>query len=193
MLLRYFFIISTLYKTTNADITTEEVQYLNELSLDKLLRLKSSLKDFAPEYDNVTVTAPSQISSFGAQALAMKGPNIKRTDYEDALFKKGGYGKISNIFSMSVTTLAFLAFGGYLLCLIVQAVKSKQNTVVTTPAPAFFVNAGIKRPQATFASYGRRKRGKREVNDIDVPPEELFNVLVQLCEGYAKWTEKHKI
>ncbi|CAH2258990.1 uncharacterized protein LOC120631756 [Pararge aegeria] len=174
-------------------MTTEEVQYLNELTLDKLLRLKSSLKDFAPEYDNVTDTTPSLHSSFGAQAMAMKAPNVKRTDYEDALFKKSGYGKISNIFSVSVTTLAFLAFGGYLLCLIVQAVKSKQSTVMTTPTPTFFVNSGIKRPQATFSSYGRRKRGRREVDNIDIPPEELFSVLVQLCEGYAKWTKKYEI
>ncbi|XP_045774244.1 uncharacterized protein LOC123873442 [Maniola jurtina] len=192
-MLRYLFIISTLYKTINADLTTEEVQYLNELSIDKLLRLKNSLKEFAPEYNNVTANTPSPLSRFGAQAMAIKAPNVKRTDYEDALFKKSGYGKISNIFSMSVTTLAFLAFGGYLLCLIVHAIKSKQNMVVTTPTPTFFVNSGIKRPQATFSSYGRRKRGKREVNDIDVPPEELYNVLVQLCEGYAKWTKKNDI
>ncbi|XP_023941376.2 uncharacterized protein LOC112048178 [Bicyclus anynana] len=192
-MLRYLLLISFLCKTNEADMTTEEVQYLNELNLEKLLRLKNSLKDFSPEYNNIT-SAPF-LSSFGAQAMAIKASNVKRTDYEDALFKKNGYGKISNIFSMSVTTLAFLAFGGYLLCLIVQAVKSKQNTVVTTPSPAFFVNAGIKRPQATFSSYGRRTREKRELEEVDVgvPAEELFSVLVQLCEGYAKWTKKRDI
>lgn len=34
-------------------------------------------------------------------------------------------GKIQKIFQLSVTALAFLAFGGYLLCMIVQAIKSK--------------------------------------------------------------------
>ena len=32
-------------------------------------------------------------------------------------------GDIGSVFQLSVTFLAFLAFGGYLLCLIVQAVK----------------------------------------------------------------------
>lgn len=33
--------------------------------------------------------------------------------------------KIQKFFQLSVTALAFLAFGGYLLCMIVQAIKSK--------------------------------------------------------------------
>lgn len=34
-------------------------------------------------------------------------------------------GKIQKLFQFSITALAFLAFGGYLLCMIVQAIKSK--------------------------------------------------------------------
>ncbi|XP_050344620.1 uncharacterized protein LOC126769746 [Nymphalis io] len=191
-MLCYVFTILTLCQFITMDITTEEVQYLNELSIDKLLQLKNSLKDFSTEYDNVTVTPSANIENFGAQAMAFKAPPIKRMEYE-GLYKKGGYGKISNIFSISVTTLAFLAFGGYLLCLIVQAVKSKQNTIVTTPTPTLFVNSGIKRPQSTFSSYGRRRREKRGLHDIDVPPEEMFSALLSLCEGYAKWSRGHKL
>lgn len=33
--------------------------------------------------------------------------------------------KIQSFFQISVTALAFLAFAGYLLCMIVQAIKSK--------------------------------------------------------------------
>lgn len=33
--------------------------------------------------------------------------------------------KIQTFFQISVTALAFLAFAGYLLCMIVQAIKSK--------------------------------------------------------------------
>ncbi|CAH2090325.1 unnamed protein product [Euphydryas editha] len=186
------FLLLTLCHIITSDTTTEEVQFLNELTIDKLLQLKNSLKDFSTEYDNVTVTTPIYGENFGAQAMAFKAPLIKRIDYE-GLYKKGGYNtKINNIFSMSVTTLAFLAFGGYLLCLIVQAVKSKQNTIVTTPTPTFFFNSGIKkRPPTTFSSYGRKKRGKRGLQEIDVPPEELFTALLQLCEGYAKWSKGH--
>ncbi|XP_055591032.1 uncharacterized protein LOC129743099 isoform X2 [Uranotaenia lowii] len=41
---------------------------------------------------------------------------------------EGKSGKIQSIFQLSVTSLAFLAFAGYLLCLIVQAIKSKGTT-----------------------------------------------------------------
>ncbi|XP_046968253.1 uncharacterized protein LOC124535897 [Vanessa cardui] len=187
-MLCHVIIILILCRNINMDITTEEVQYLNELTIDKLLQLKNSLKDFSTEYDNVTVTTPANVENFGAEAMPLKAPLIKRMEYE-GLYKKGGYSKISNIFSISVTTLAFLAFGGYLLCLIVQAVKSKQNTIVTTPAPTLFVNAGIKRPQTTFSSYGRRRRARRGLQDLDVPPEEMFSALLTLCEGYAKWSK----
>lgn len=189
---RYIFIMSFVQKVISIDTTTE-VQYLNELPLDKLLALKNSLQELVPniKYTNITTAAPPYLETFGAQAMAIKAPPIKRTDYEEGLYKKDGHSKISNIFSMSVTTLAFLAFGGYLLCLIVQAVKAKHNATAVNPQQTFFVNAGIKRPQTHFASYGRRKRESR--SEIDLPPEQLFSALLQLCEGYAKWSERvHK-
>lgn len=37
--------------------------------------------------------------------------------------------KIQTFFQISVTALAFLAFAGYLLCMIVQAIKSKGGTM----------------------------------------------------------------
>ncbi|KPJ06539.1 hypothetical protein RR48_14278 [Papilio machaon] len=164
-------------------MTTEEIQVLNELPIDKLLRIKNSLQEVSTT-DNITVTEPTFIETFGAQAMSLRSP-IKRTDYEDGYKKE--VSKISNIFSMSVTTLAFLAFGGYLLCLIVQAVKSKHAySTANVPQSTLVLNAGIKRPQ-TFASYGRKKREAEVPNEIDLPPEQLFTALIQLCEGYAKW------
>ncbi|CAG4961995.1 unnamed protein product [Colias eurytheme] len=179
-------------KTISSEVTTE-VQLLNELSIEKLLQLKNSLKDMTTEYYNTTVTTPSYMENFGAQAMAMRAPPIKRADYEDGLYKKEGNSKLSNIFSMSVTTLAFLAFGGYLLCLIVHAMRAKHNTTsVVTPQPTIFVNAGIKRPQTQFAaSYGRRKREVENLPEVILPPEEMFSALLQVCEGYAKWNENN--
>ncbi|XP_049875572.1 uncharacterized protein LOC126373456 [Pectinophora gossypiella] len=194
-------IICALHKVIHADIIKEDVQFLNELPLDKLLKLKSSLQELVTtEFENVTTTTPIY-ENFGAQAMAVQAPSpIKRGDYEEETWHKSGHSsKISNIFSMSVTTLAFLAFGGYLLCLIVHAVRSKQmyyNAMATTVAPAtFFVSAGIKKkPQPQFATYGRRRRAYREersLNQIHLPPEQLYSALVQLCEGYAKWNNRY--
>ncbi|KAI8432176.1 hypothetical protein MSG28_004639 [Choristoneura fumiferana] len=191
-MLALLFLFSVNHAT--ADFTTEEIQFLNELPLDKLLKLKSSLQELVTTgYDNMTIpTTPPMIERFGAQAMAVKAPPIKRGDYEEEIIHKKE-SKISNIFSMSVTTLAFLAFGGYLLCLIVQAVKAKQQYPPNTPQPTLFLSAGIKKkPQSQFTTYGRRRRDNREkrsLRQIEVPPEEMFSALLQLCEGFAKWSE----
>ncbi|KAM3962011.1 uncharacterized protein ACR2FA_003905 [Aphomia sociella] len=180
-------------KVTTSELTPTDLQFLNELPLEKLLILKSSIHNFISEnYENITTSTPSYLESFGAQAMAIKAPPIKRTDYEEKISKKGS--KLSKLFSMSVTTLAFLAFGGYLLCLIVQAVKEKNNYMPTTASPTtFFVSSGIKkRPQ--FTTYGRQKREyrRRHVEQLlDIPPEQLFGALLQFCEGYAKWSEQY--
>ncbi|KAJ8719587.1 hypothetical protein PYW08_011762 [Mythimna loreyi] len=192
------FIVS-IFEISSADVTPTDVEFLNELPLDKLLVLKNSLQDLVTaDYENVTTTTPTYIQTFGAEAMAMQAPPIKRGDYEEALYKKDHHSKITNIFSMSVTTLAFLAFGGYLLCLIVQAVKAKQTynaAIPTTQPTTFFVSAGIKKkPQTHFSSsYGRRRRDnrfRRSLKMIDLPPEQLFEALLQVCEGYAKWSER---
>lgn len=197
-MLQIVFIISVL-SYVNADIITEDIQFLNELPLDKLIKLKNSIQDLVTttELDNVTSTTPTYLNSFGAQALAIQGPPIRRGDWEESVWKTGSYSKISNIFSMSVTTLAFLAFGGYLLCLIVYAIRQKQMYMpATTMQPAtFFVSAGIKkRPQTQFAAYGRSRRENRDARNlkqIDLPPEQLFSALMHLCEGYVKWSDRY--
>lgn len=183
----------------NADIITEDIQFLNGLSLDKLIKLKNSIQELVTttELDNITSTTPTYLNSFGAQALAIQGPPIRRGDWEESMWKKGSNSKISNIFSMSVTTLAFLAFGGYLLCLIVHAIKQKQMYMpATTMTPAtFFVSAGIKKkPLTHFATYGKSRRENREarsLKQIDLPPDQLFSALMHLCEGYAKWSDRY--
>lgn len=48
--------------------------------------------------------------------------NFRRTDPQPWDAKPT---KIQTIFQLSVIALAFLAFAGYLLCMIVQAIKSK--------------------------------------------------------------------
>lgn len=193
------FLIYCIIKISSADVTPNDVEFLNQLPLDKLLKLKTSLEDLVTTgYSNVTTQSTPNIQRFGAEAMAIQAPPVKRGDYEEGLYKKESHSKLSNIFSMSVTTLAFLAFGGYLLCLIVQAVKAKQmysNAIPTTQPTTFFVSAGIKkRPQQTqFTSYGRRKREdrlRRSLRMVDLPPEQLFAALLQVCEGYAKWSER---
>lgn len=191
-MLTVLFLVLSVCKNISAQLTTEEIQYLNELPMDKLLQLKESLKDFVPQYDNETLQTTSYLDNFGAQAMAIQAPPLKRLDFEEHKIKKVEHGKISHIFSLSVTTLAFLAFGGYLLCLIVHALKAKQDSyTVSSTQATFFLSSGVKRPQQQFASYGRMKRDNGDFNGLDLPPEQLFSALLQLCEGYAKWRKQH--
>jgi hypothetical protein len=72
---------------------------------------------------------------------------------------KGKKGSISSIFQTSITALSFLAFGGYLLCLIVQAIRSKNNGMGVMNGSALQANLSRfvfigRRP----TSGGRRKR-----------------------------------
>lgn len=59
-------------------------------------------------------------------------------------------GKIQKLFQFSITALAFLAFGGYLLCMIVQAIKSK-GIIQRLPACSFNC-AGRRRREASITS-----------------------------------------
>ncbi|CAG9788048.1 unnamed protein product [Diatraea saccharalis] len=179
---------------TNVKGESNDLQFLNELSLDKLISLKSSLHELITTPENVT-SPPPYLQSFGAQAMALNAPPVKRIDYE-AMHKKDSPSKLSKLFTTSVTTLAFLAFGGYLLCLLVQAVKAKDMNNPATMVPTVLISAGIKnKPQSQFASYGRSKRNidrlERSVNQLDPPADQMFEVLLQLCEGYAKWSERY--
>jgi hypothetical protein len=59
---------------------------------------------------------------------------LRRTDkkpmrrYEDHYDEKGKDTKISKIFQLAVTALSFLAFGGYLLTLIIMAIRRNNMT-----------------------------------------------------------------
>lgn len=102
-----------------------DVKTLSELPLERLLQVRNNF-----------ATKPSDLSfldesSRTPQALPLqsKTTNTNRGSYSYGVQEdtKGGKKGIQSIFQISVTTLAFLAFGGYLLCLIVQAIKGKQN------------------------------------------------------------------
>lgn len=114
-------------------ICVSDVQTLSELPLNRLLLVKKTF-----EIEQVKRNDENKENVSAPKALPLKAKqNINRGSYgpptygvqhEDSNSKKsGGKKSIQSIFQISVTTLAFLAFGGYLLCLIVQAIKGKHN------------------------------------------------------------------
>ncbi|XP_026837529.1 uncharacterized protein LOC6555777 isoform X2 [Drosophila erecta] len=74
--------------------------------------------------------------------------------------------KLQTLFQISITALAFLSFGGYLLCLIVQAIKSKGTTYFHPVATATTSssNGNVKR----IKIYRRSKRSSAR-HDTDLP------------------------
>lgn len=61
-------------------------------------------------------------------ALPLKTITRKPTRrYEDHYDDKGKDTKVSKIFQLAITALSFLAFGGYLLTLIIMAIRRNTN------------------------------------------------------------------
>ncbi|KAM7350784.1 uncharacterized protein ACRADG_009233 [Cochliomyia hominivorax] len=69
--------------------------------------------------------------------------------------------KLQTLFQISVTALAFLSFGGYLLCLIVQSIKSKGTTYFHPAATTMATTNGMRKIKV----YRRNRRSS-------IPPME---------------------
>ncbi|KAG5899968.1 hypothetical protein JTB14_034539 [Gonioctena quinquepunctata] len=195
------------------DITNvEDIQVLSELSLEKLLSLrKAFLVDHGQEGN---ITEDVSKSDGVPHALALHGKKISKDrggsyhphpsyHYEEVYYKEDK-SKVQTIFQISVTALAFLAFGGYLLCLLIHAIKGKQTTASSTnavaQAMAAYLAARVKikkkttnvrrRPQLVNRpgnSYRRRPRPKRELFSDGVIEEDMYFTLLNLSEAYTRY------
>ncbi|XP_051169724.1 uncharacterized protein LOC127287049 isoform X2 [Leptopilina boulardi] len=119
----------------------QEVESLSELPLNRLIQLKSAFSDKNNNGENGTLSVSSRMSSLSLpSALPLRRSDkqpIRR--YEEWHEKGEKDTKISKIFQLSITTLSFLAFGGYLLTLIIMAIR---RTVTPTTA-SVIVLSGI--------------------------------------------------
>lgn len=105
---------------------------------------------------------------------------LQRGSHEMWHKKGNSKSKLSSIFQIAVTALAFLAFKGYLLCLLVQAIKYKTNSTATANGAAL-----------VFASPGNRVRPiiirqKRDVW-LDADPDEMYYALRTFSEGFTAY------
>lgn len=197
-----FIALMAFQSVTPQDISAlVDVKTLSELPLEKLLQVKSTFKE--PESE----LKPEEKIGKSPEALALQSkrkPNDRggyHYHYEEENSKKSGKKSIQSIFQISVTTLAFLAFGGYLLCLLVQAVKGKnmmmmEMTTTMAPTAAFFrptrrrrrrpTRRPVKLQRPTRQTYGRKPREKRDVWP-EADPDSMYHVLVHLSEAYARY------
>ncbi|VEN42674.1 unnamed protein product [Callosobruchus maculatus] len=153
----------------------EDVHVLSELPLEKLLSIQKSFQDEECEA-NISRSDDIDITP---QALALQG--IKKKGVKD----RGGYYHshppyhhhydneggdsdkkgVQSFFQLSITALSFLAFGGYLLCLLVHAVRGK----------ASYYNYNPNTMTQMMATYLAAKLKKRK--NIRVPPRRRPNTI----------------
>ncbi|XP_046666939.1 uncharacterized protein LOC124358680 [Homalodisca vitripennis] len=189
------------WNLVTAGIADPDVSELSLLPLDRLLLVKRNLKPSPseiPAADLNDSTRPGALPLRGDPAFLRPtepsrrggGPPIWVEEVVDTSWKGGGgyshggggyshggkgKGGLEAIFQGTVTTLAFLAFGGYLLCLVLHMLKEKKAaltmTLLTTTAPA----------------VTRRRRDATPVSASK--PDEMYRALRHLAEGYAKYNQ----
>ncbi|XP_011495043.1 PREDICTED: uncharacterized protein LOC105359970 [Ceratosolen solmsi marchali] len=152
-----------------------EVRSLSELPLEKLIQIKLSFAKQSPNINNAgsegrmlsTISLPKSMP-----LRRMGSKSIRR--YED-WGEKNKDSKISKIFQLTVTALSFLAFGGYLLTLIITAIRRGQNA--TTP-PNLIVLSDLQNLQ----KMKRPKRGlfihDSEENEYDT--ERFYRCMIMI-------------
>ncbi|GLV37347.1 hypothetical protein CBL_10686 [Carabus blaptoides fortunei] len=185
-MLRFVFALSVLFQYAGSmeDVMVSEINGLSELPLEKLLQVQNIL-----EQDTSSLNAESRsdgedisvsLDTSEAQALhgKVKQP-YQRGSYETSWQKKGGKKGLSTIFQISITALAFLAFGGYLLCLLMQAIRAKQTTA--TVNGMVMLNAPLRRRRPVIS------RLRRAAVWPETDPESLYYALKMFSEGFATY------
>lgn len=207
-------------ETMSDAFTLEYTKTLSELPLDRLLMVKNSF-DFKENLDieqtisseaiNQTLlgasglnsTSPEAMALFGHQASDKEGygggghsEHYQYSGYDHKhVFKEKKSKFLSTLFQISIVSLAFLAFGGYLLCLIVQAIKAKAqiNMNMTAQQVQTIYRRRRRRKPIRLRPAQIRPRPKRAANYTDfedlpnVDYEELYRALTMFSEGYAQY------
>jgi hypothetical protein len=95
--------------------------------------------------------------------------------------------KLATGFQLAITVLSFLAFGAYLISLVVSIVRNNNNTSTTATTQQPFV--------LVPATAGRRKR--RRADPPWLPPrlpepEHVFDAITAVAKAYARY-EGHEL
>ncbi|XP_062544835.1 uncharacterized protein LOC134211705 isoform X2 [Armigeres subalbatus] len=115
--------------------------YLRDLPLSQLLKLQKSVCDIS---QNIISSNNISLSAFEKRKGLVEDAENEQHKIITALPLTNEFSgrsaveawdsrpsKIQSIFQISVTALSFLAFASYLLCMIVQAIKSKVITIIS--------------------------------------------------------------
>ncbi|XP_016838840.1 uncharacterized protein LOC107980822 [Nasonia vitripennis] len=98
--------------------------------------------------------------------------------------EKGKDSKISKIFQLTVTALSFLAFGGYLLTLIITAIRRNQNNNNQSNVIVLSSLQKIKRPKRNLYMY--------DPLEYDCDVEHLYRGMIMLSSDYSSHSIKNR-
>ncbi|XP_028046329.1 uncharacterized protein LOC105832978 [Monomorium pharaonis] len=156
-----------------------EIRSLSELPMNKLIHIKSSLasnNDITNEYEDIEMSRTLPLTLPMALKRNNKKPIRRHEEHYD---EKGKDTKISKIFQLAVTALSFLAFGGYLLTLIITAIR--RNTPNGNGNVLIFSN---------LQSLQKLNRPKRNIlifdpmeNNFEI--DKLYEGMIMLSRSYA--------
>ncbi|XP_046431213.1 uncharacterized protein LOC124184973 [Neodiprion fabricii] len=159
-----------------------EVRSLSQLPMDKLIHMKSvfTIDQDQSQEDNVTLQTDSErSSSILPVALPLTRPHSKSVRRHDDYWQDGWSknSKISKFFQLAITALSFFAFGGYLLTLIITAIR--RNAAVAQQGNVIFLQGlqtAVKRP---------KRSAFQDPMENDFNTERLYEGMIMLSEGYA--------
>ncbi|XP_015439490.1 PREDICTED: uncharacterized protein LOC107194385 [Dufourea novaeangliae] len=169
----------------------DEMRGLSELPMSELIHMKSSFggeEDFLEEDDEASEISSRALSLSLPMAFPLKR-NIKKNNerpmrrYGEHYEEKGKDTKISQIFQLAVTALSFLAFGGYLLTLIITAIRRNSGNMNNGNVIVLSSLQGLQQ------SYNRPKRNvfvfDPAENDFEI--EKLYQGMIMLSRSYAMY------
>ncbi|XP_039293943.1 uncharacterized protein LOC111048526 [Nilaparvata lugens] len=172
----------------------DKLAALSELPLERLILLKQRLKHAHKNnnssnrgYHSMNYPFPTRDSD---DELTSRKPPMQRTyeDYSDHHHHhhdppswkdtKTAKKNVQTIFQTTVTILAFLAFGGYLICLILTTIRGNAQ------AAAMVVQQS---QSSTTTTTTRTKRASGFLVGEGVPLDKAVFALNLIAEGYTKY------
>uniref|UniRef100_A0A182WM94 Uncharacterized protein n=1 Tax=Anopheles minimus TaxID=112268 RepID=A0A182WM94_9DIPT len=151
-----------------------DYRYLEGLPLEQLLLLQRKVGELRNSFLFNATSEPEAETREMPDGDDLTGQTDRRHMFASPL-------KMQNTVD-SITGLAFLAFAGYLLCMIVQAIKRTTYYHPTITGTATLSSVIKKRKP-----FMRRKRDLTYITPLDAyDADQLHQMLVTFAEGFAK-------
>ncbi|XP_065082509.1 uncharacterized protein LOC135704897 [Ochlerotatus camptorhynchus] len=186
------------------DNSNNGYSYLRDLPLPKLLKLQKSVCDISNSFislQNGSLSTIEKRKGFVQFSTEQDDHQLATAlPLTDGFSRRGAVeawdtkpSKIQSIFQISVTALAFLAFASYLLCMIVQAIKSKGTTYFhPTVTSSATLSSAVKKRRPLGRKRRHIENGNITITENNISagsnPELIYASLIVVSEAYVKFS-----